>query len=757
MATPHDLATLISAMQGVLYALLIALVLRRRGAHEQDAGWLILYTGLACLWAWALAAAARPGLLPDQVATRLPTLGVCLLAWPLLHLTRSFLRMKGAAWGWPALAGVWLAAWLLVEANPVGLPETVGMLNGWAIRRPALAFGVLVAGWAVFLGGAALLTLRGYRRAQQPLHRNRITYWMLAWVLLAVGEALFLGGQRLPGGGLRLAGVLVATYAIVTHCLPDVRQTVRRVVSYLLITLLTVGLYTAGFVAMQVVFQAVPGYSPLMAGTAMALILAVLFQPLLGVVQRVVNRVISGASYDANHMLGEYSMNISNILDLELLANVMLRLIGDGMRVRRGRIFLVDYVAPGPAGHGPAASNGRPATSREERDSVYCLREVGSGAGKAAVEGRLSAGSPIAEYLRHEQRPLTQYDVDLLVRFKTIPPEERAWLAGLGMDVYVSIHAKGEWIGLLTLGPKLSGDRYFDQDLALLRTLADQTAVALENARLVADLVNAHDDLGQTCAALARANHQLQELDKLKSAFIGVITHELRTPFANMVFALELLERHGRGHLPAELGEQLDQLASGIQAARTMVDNLVTFATFLSKQGELQTATLNMSQVIQESVMPLRSLAQSKRITVYAMLPDQLPPVSGDRERLGEAVHHLVHNALKFTGPGGEVWINCQAVDHSVRLEVKDTGVGVPADKLPGLWEGFAQMADPLRRGVEGLGLGLALVKYVVNAHGGEVWAESQEGAGSTFGFRIPTSSAAADRTADPRGHNICV
>jgi signal transduction histidine kinase len=86
------------------------------------------------------------------------------------------------------------------------------------------------------------------------------------------------------------------------------------------------------------------------------------------------------------------------------------------------------------------------------------------------------------------------------------------------------------------------------------------------------------------------------------------------------------------------------------------------------------------------------------------------------------------------------VWINCQAVDHSVRFEVKDTGVGVPADKLPGLWEGFAQMADPLRRGVEGLGLGLALVKYVANAHGGEVWAESQQGAGSTFGFRIPTS-----------------
>jgi signal transduction histidine kinase len=84
------------------------------------------------------------------------------------------------------------------------------------------------------------------------------------------------------------------------------------------------------------------------------------------------------------------------------------------------------------------------------------------------------------------------------------------------------------------------------------------------------------------------------------------------------------------------------------------------------------------------------------------------------------------------------VWVRCQKSDGALRFEVQDTGPGVPADKLPKLWEGFTQMADPLRRGVEGLGLGLALVKYVVNAHAGDVFAESQPGVGSTFGFQIP-------------------
>jgi signal transduction histidine kinase len=306
------------------------------------------------------------------------------------------------------------------------------------------------------------------------------------------------------------------------------------------------------------------------------------------------------------------------------------------------------------------------------------------------------------------------------------------------MDVYVPIHAKGEWIGLLALGPKLSGDRYFDDDLVMLRTLADQTAVALENARLVEDLIRAHNDLGQAYAALAQANRQLQELDKLKSAFIGVITHELRTPFANIVFSLELLERHGRQHLPPELGEQLDQLGNGVKAAKTMVDNLVTFATFLSKQGELRRAPLDFGQVVQASLLPLQTLAEAKRIVLHTEVPGDMPPVNGDRERLGDAVYHLVHNAIKFNAAGGQVWVRCQAADGALRFEVQDTGVGVPSDKLPTLWEGFTQMADPLRRGVEGLGLGLALVKYVVNAHGGQVWAASEPEAGSTFSFQIP-------------------
>jgi signal transduction histidine kinase len=716
MSTVYDLNVIILGTASILYAFMVVVAFRGRKLQERTARWLILYAAVSFFWTLGQVVQGLnwPALAAYGLLARMPFYGVTLLAWLFLHLTRAFLRHRRRAWDWWALGAVWAVVLVILDANLLYLPETLWGWNDWSIERQRLIFSVLAAGWVVFMGAAALLILKTYRHTQQPLHRNRLKYWSLTWGLTVVGDVLFFAGYWTPGGILCAVAVVLATYAIVTHRLADVRQIIRRGLSYLLITLLIMSLYIAGFAAMQYVFQAAPSYSPMLAGAVMALVLAVLFQPLLVLIQRVVNRLTSTTGYNPSHILREYSTSISNILDLELLANVMVNLISEKMKVRHSQLFVVD------------------------REKGFHLREVGSTEEEEKSPGILTSESPIAAYLRQEQTPLTQYDIDLLARFQAISPEERDWLSSLDADVYVPIHAKGEWIGLLALGPKSSGDRYYDEDLALLGTLADQTAVALENARLVEDLVRAHNDLGQAYAALAEANRQLQELDKLKSAFIGVITHELRTPFANIAFSMELLERHGQEHLPPELNEQVEELATGIKTAQTMVDNLVTFATFLSKQGELHPTRLDVCQVVQDSLLPLTSLAESKGITLHIEVPEEALELRGDKNRLGDAVYHLVHNAIKFTEAGGEVWIRCQNTDRRIRLEVQDTGVGVSNDKLPTLWEDFTQMADPLRRGVEGLGLGLALVKYVVNAHGGDVFAHGEEGVGSTFGFEIP-------------------
>ena len=114
------------------------------------------------------------------------------------------------------------------------------------------------------------------------------------------------------------------------------------------------------------------------------------------------------------------------------------------------------------------------------------------------------------------------------------------------------------------------------------------------------------------------------------------------------------------------------------------------------------------------------------------------PLIYGDRERLEDAVRHLMHNAIKFNRPGGSVEVRYAIEGEMAVIEVADSGRGIPADRLPDLGTPFMQLADPVKRGVEGVGLGLSLVTYVVQAHGGELAVESELDVGSTFTIRLP-------------------
>jgi two-component system phosphate regulon sensor histidine kinase PhoR len=204
---------------------------------------------------------------------------------------------------------------------------------------------------------------------------------------------------------------------------------------------------------------------------------------------------------------------------------------------------------------------------------------------------------------------------------------------------------------------------------------------------------------------------------------------------------MQLILKYGLDNLLPEQREQLEQLAEGLRRAETLINNLITFAALLSKQGQLRMVSVDLGRIAQETIQTLEPVARTRGVTMSLQISDALPPVYGDRERLAEAIYHLSHNAIKFNRQGGSVTLACRAAPEDVIVEVSDTGVGIPQEKLPELWKEFTQLADPLRRGVEGLGLGLPLVRYVVRAHGGQVWARSQPGQGSVFGFRIPLAA----------------
>ncbi len=708
---PNTLQTMLFSSLAVFYFLAALALLFWPSYRRKFTRLIVAY--LMAVGAWQL------GLIQPVIAVqeRLVTYGFLLLAFYLVYLTYGFLIIEERRdRPWWAVGLIIIAVLVILDLL---LPAPTNPFL-WQTLHPVWLL-ALLAGWSVLISRTAVITLQAHRNTdRRPLHRNRIRYWVLIILFSAMADVAALTNALLLSTILRFVAAILAAYASLTYRLIDIRYIIDRTTSQLLAAIIVGLVYGLGFVY---IWRAnTGGMSPILAGAGLTMLLVLFFQPLQKGLQQIVEYFSAENDYDPNRILREYSVIISNIMDLSELEATAVRLVSEAMEISYGTLFLVDS---------DEDLVGRP---------VFELVSVqGFGVDKLVL-GAFSANSPVANYLSTERRPLTQYDIDWQPQFQEIAQLEREWLAGLGVEVFVPIYAQERWIGLLGLGPKVARTRYYDHDLLLLSTLADQTAVALENARLVADLTRITHDLQQAYADLEQANHQLQESDQLKSDFIGVITHEMRTPFANVGFALQLLENEGLDKLTPDQQEEFLKVKAGIKQAREMIDNLINFAAFVNKQRRLNRTEFDFRELVLEVIQPLQPLIANKNLQVQVNGSSHALHVSGDRDRLIDAIHHLVHNAIKFTPENGQITVCAWKEANGISFSVEDTGPGIPPDRLNQLWEGFNQLADPLRRGVEGIGLGLTIVKSVAVAHGGEVFSHSTESVGSTFGFTLPIS-----------------
>ena len=205
---------------------------------------------------------------------------------------------------------------------------------------------------------------------------------------------------------------------------------------------------------------------------------------------------------------------------------------------------------------------------------------------------------------------------------------------------------------------------------------ADLAAVALENALLVNVLAQANRGLKQAQQDIEQANVRLREMDELKSSFLSVITHEMRTPLANMAFSMQIMQMYGDTNFLPEQREQLDQIGANLATARRMIDNLVTFASFLNKQVRLSLEPVDFKLLVLEALVPLKPAADDKKLDLQISSVGDMPAVHADVSLVKDAIQHLVHNAIKYTNEGGSVWVSSWATTDAVCFDVKDNGVG---------------------------------------------------------------------------------
>ncbi len=283
---------------------------------------------------------------------------------------------------------------------------------------------------------------------------------------------------------------------------------------------------------------------------------------------------------------------------------------------------------------------------------------------------------------------------------------------------------KDRCIGVLEALNKKGGASFSQDDVDTLMTLASQAAVAIENARLIGALRTAYKRLG--------------ELDKLKSDFISIASHELRTPLSLiLLYAAVLQEQMGDGG-----GGEIDAVLRAATRLKHIIETMLNLRYLETGQMDLSPLRFDLRAEVQSACEDYQSLAETGGVILKAALPKEEMSIYADQEKIRVVLDNLISNAVKFTPAGGQVQVALRRRGDDLEFSVADTGMGIPQEDLERIFERFYQVEDHMTRRQGGMGLGLAIVRGLVDLHGGRVWAESVPDRGSRFVVLLPSCAA---------------
>jgi signal transduction histidine kinase len=247
------------------------------------------------------------------------------------------------------------------------------------------------------------------------------------------------------------------------------------------------------------------------------------------------------------------------------------------------------------------------------------------------------------------------------------------------------------------------------------------------------------NEFGQLSASFTEMTRQLSELDKLKAEFVSVASHELKTPINVMIGYLQLLEEGVYGSVDARHAEVHRTLVVQANTLARLVKQLLDVSRFEAGGGRLELRSVNLDSMLADLERSFHVLAVQREIAFRVEQDEGLPrEVYWDDDRINEVLGNLLSNAFKFTPHGGAVSLTIEPDDGSVIMRVKDTGAGIPPEQLPRIFEKFYQADNQRAARASGAGLGLAIAKEIVEAHGGWISCESTLGVGTTFTIRLP-------------------
>jgi PAS domain S-box-containing protein len=440
------------------YAILLVVVLRR-GLESRLSHFFAFYLFVMAIWSLG---SAMMRLQPDYIVfwNKLTTGTAMIMPLAFYGFVQVFLKKTPKIWLW---AAIFVLIGLEVT-NALGLMMTnVRLLEGGLVAFDVSPIIYLMAALNVgFLVLSFSLLMHAHWRTSDPVLRNRIRYPLIGAVVVLAGGLTNLVGSvayyPIDHAANFLNAFLLA-YAVLRYQLADITLVVRKGLLYSIPTAIIGAAYFFLISLATTLFRASASSQILLLSLAVAAITAVAVQPLRDRAQLWIDRLFFREKYDASLMLQRLSRAVASVLDLDRLTNMILDEITTTMHIKSTAFFL------------------KRVDSREFR--LMAQRGL-----VRDVDVRLIEDHPLVDWLSKHEDALSRYEVDLIPQFKALWGEERKDLERLGAELFVPLKAKGELVGILTVGPKLSQEAYSQDDQRTLTTLANQTATALENARL---------------------------------------------------------------------------------------------------------------------------------------------------------------------------------------------------------------------------------------------------------------------------------
>jgi signal transduction histidine kinase len=706
-------ANMLVALVGTAgYLLLLLLLARQHGRwRDKQAFWLFTYLALSAVWQLSLLPIpALEGLLPNA-SSKILLVGTLLLGLS----TAAFVDWTNRRY-WLLGGGAAIIATILLELFlPVPLfaaPEF------FMLEATVGGFATLIT-WLVLTTALPITTWRSYRSNPFPWHANRLLYWAAALLIILVGEVLLFFSSpwlSFSGQGLRLLGAGALAYGVSSHRLFDVQGRIRRSLAFVIIVSMATGIAYGVFVATQWVTRELPSST----STALILLLIVagflLYQPFRRLAERTINPLLLGEEFDTSKVVRSYSQAISRTLDVEQLSLVIIGTLSELFETNRGALLLATRLKEG------YEVEPIPAMGRISRQKMW-----------------FAADSLLFATLAGERQPLLQYELDFNPQFQALSAEERTWLSEMGMEVYVPISTETEIAGLIALGPKISGLTYRQTELELVQTLADQTVVALENARLYSELGSQNEKIRLLNVDLRRQNERLEIMDKVKSDFITIASHELRTPLTQVKGYADILQAMNEENVLNR--EQTREIVGHINRASLQLEQLISAmldASQLDVNGlKLNFVPTKVDTILRLAVEPLAKAIRERRLAFKLEGIQNLPTLQADFKRLVQAFSNILGNAVKYTPDGGTITVTGTLVPSNdgqdyVEIIISDTGIGIDSKFHELIFEKFFRIGDPQLHSTgntkfkgAGPGLGLPIAKGVIEAHFGRIWVES--------------------------------